>query len=110
MTMTSLTLPGPEGPVPLPLTLALVETLEEAGGPLLRLAARLLTQDLPVADMMRVLRAAYRFGGCTAAEDTLDAFLLRRAPPALLAEVLHAVLAPLHAAGAVAEENSTAGE
>ncbi|MBI1215687.1 MAG: hypothetical protein GC185_07705 [Alphaproteobacteria bacterium] len=94
-------LPGPDKPYALPLNLALVEALEEAGGGLMQLAERLLRKELPVSDMLRVLRAAYRFSGCTLEDGALETFILQNAPPLLLAEILLCVLTPLQAAGAV---------
>jgi hypothetical protein len=92
---------APEG-YSLPLTLALVETLEQAGGGLLQLADRLLRKDLPLAAMVQVLCAAYRFAGCAQGKAALEQAVLENAPPLVLADLLLAVLTPLHAMGAVA--------
>ncbi|TAL39634.1 MAG: hypothetical protein EPN97_02095 [Alphaproteobacteria bacterium] len=94
-------LPGPEQDYPLHLNLDLVEALEEAGGSLLKIADDLVSRELKLSAMLPLLRIAYGRAGCTLTVEELDAFLLCRSPASLLADLLMAILTPLHAAGAV---------
>lgn len=94
-------LPGPEQDYPLHLNLDLVEALEEAGGSLLKIADDLVSRDLKLSAMLPLLRIAYGKAGCVLAPVELDSFLLCRSPASLLADLLMAILTPLHAAGAV---------
>jgi hypothetical protein len=95
-------LPGPDHDFALPLTLGLVEALEEAGGSLLKIADDLVSRELKISAILPLLRIAYGRAGCAIAAEELDRFLLRCSPVSILADLLMAILTPLQEAGAVA--------
>jgi hypothetical protein len=94
-------LPGREQDFPLHLNLDLVEALEDAGGSLLKIADDLVSRELKISGILPLLRIAYGKAGCALTAEELDSFLLCRSPVSILADLLMAILTPLHDAGAV---------
>lgn len=101
--MTDILLPGPATSYPLPLTLQLVKDLEAAGGSLFKTADMLLSRELPLGDVLKLLSVAYRHAGCAIEATELDEFLLKSSPALTLTDILVGLLAPLHDLGAVTE-------
>ena len=99
--MGNMTLPGPDRSYSLRLNLDLVEALEEKGGSILKVADRLVAQDLKLSEILPLLRLAYQKAGCEMPAEALGDFLLAHSPAALMADLLMAILTPLQAAGAV---------
>lgn len=100
------TLPLPDGTsLSLPLTLPLIETMEEAGGSLFRAADLLLQKELRLTEIIHLLAAAYRAGHSGVNDTALQDFLIRANPALLLGDLLLAILQPLREIGA-----ETAGE
>lgn len=107
--MTHFTLPLPDGTLSLPLTLTLVDTLEQTGGSLYAAAEALIARQLPLGDILRLLGAAYKCGGCTLDDETLQGFLMTQQPAMLLTRLLSAILSPLSDVD-VAQEITPVGE
>jgi len=107
------TLPLPDGALPVPLTLALVETMEQTAGGLYALAAALLAGDAGHAALLRLLHAVYRHAGCTLGETQLEDYLMTLPAARLTTELLAAVLTPLsriEIAQEIMQEAAPAGE
>lgn len=103
--MTDILLPAPAGVVALPLSLQLVKDLEHAGGSLFKTADMLLSKELPLGDILRLLVVAYRAAGCVLSAEELAPYLLTQSPALLLTDILVGLLAPLHDLDAVRDEN-----
>jgi hypothetical protein len=96
----SITLPGIGRNYSLPVTLALVATLEEKTT-VLKAAEQLVAREMKLADVLEHLRACYDLAGCDLPREQLDAYLAAQSPALLLAEIFCAVLAPASAMGAI---------
>ena len=96
----SIILPGIGCSYALPVTLALVEALEEKTT-VLKAAEQLVAREMKLAEMLEHLRACYALAGCETPREQLDAHLMAQSPALLLAEILCAVLAPASAMGAI---------
>lgn len=103
-------LPLPEGQLELPLTLALVDLMEQKAGSLYALAENLLQGKQPLGDILRLLEAVYRHAGCPLEEPALQAFLMTQQPAGLLIRLLGAVLTPLSSVDIALEAQQHAGE
>lgn len=84
-------LPLPEGDIDARLTLPLVEELEAAHGSLYAAAARLLEHNLPLTEVVALLKKIYAHAGAAPA----DEFLLRQNCAELLAALLVDILGPI---------------
>lgn len=107
--MPHFTLPLPDGTLPLPLTLGLVDALEQTGGSLYTAAEALVARQLPLGDVLRLLDAAYKCSGCMMDDDRLQSFLMANQPATLLTRLFSAILSPLIAAETLLGE-APAGE
>lgn len=104
----ALSLPLPDGCLPLPLTLALVEVMEGEAGSLYALAADVLAGKAAHATLIKLLRAIYIYGGCDMPEGALEDYLLTINAVKIVTEILAAVLTPLSRIGIAVEH--AAGE
>ena len=95
------TLPAPGGSVPLHVNLNFVQKLEEAGGGLYRIAEKLVARETGFAEAARLLHVVYVHAGVAMTAEEIGDYLLQNgpAPPALLSDILIAVLEPLHRMG-----------
>ncbi len=107
--MPYFTLPLPGGTQPLPLTLALVDSLEQTGGCLYAAAEALIARQLPLGDILRLLTVAYKCSGCGMDDESLQSFLMASQPAVLLTRLLSAILSPLATVEA-AQEVTPPGE
>ena len=98
--MSEIILVTPEGALPLRLTLGLVEDLEKTGGSLFKTADMLLQKELPLGDIVRLVKAAYRHAGCKTEDTALDEFILQHSPALVLTEILTGLLTPMQEMGA----------
>ena len=74
MNMNDIILAAPDGDLHLRLTLGLVEDLEKTGGSLFKTADMLLQKELPLGDIVRLVKSAYRHAGCKTEDPALDEF------------------------------------
>lgn len=93
--LPALSLPLPDGCLPLPLTLALVEVMEKEARSLYALAATVLAGEAAHGTLIKLLRAIYRHGGCDMKDEALEDYLLTLNAVKIVTEILAAVLAPL---------------
>lgn len=93
--LPALSLPLPDGCLPLPLTLALVEVMETEAGSLYALAATVLAGEAAHGTLIKLLRAIYRHGGCDMKDEALESYLLTLNAVKIVTEILAAVLTPL---------------
>lgn len=108
--LPALSLPLPDGCLPLPLTLALVEVMEAEAGSLYALAADVLAGKAAHGALVKLLRAIYIHGGCDMKESALEGYLLTLNPVKIVTEILAAVLTPLSRIDIAVERVETAGE
>jgi len=104
-----LTLPLPDGCLPLMPTLALVEVMEAETGSLYTLAADVLAARAAHGQLLRLLAAVYRHAGCPLAPALLEDFLMTLNAAKIVTEILAAVLTPLSRMD-IAQEFPPAGE
>jgi len=89
------TLPLPDGALPVPLNLALVETMEQTAGGLYALASQLLAGTAAHSTLLHLLRAVYRHAGCRLDDAPLEDYLMTLPAARLATGLLAAVLTPL---------------